>query len=266
MLPRKTPSTWSRTCKTGTIEVGVPDTPSEAQQAVLADEGGAVASPRVKRVPKEGKLLRKQACSDGVCGSPLRGGVKLWHDATHAWDCTSGFAVKSVSDGRRYLTTAGHCLSQAWWTKFPDGSRHDIGSTHNRTTDLQIIRINNASGWNAGPYIRYDDNGQYRIESYGQSYPGNRACFNGTASRLQCMDISGKLGTRGGVPDTYLIDFCSRGGDSGAPVFSYNKAQASHIGRFGRVDGDEDNPCDEMALVQSTSAFSRLLNVVPVTG
>src|SRR6185436_15944257 len=74
---------------------------------VGASGGGVEAFTTVPDGAREGRDTG--ACHPrAACASPIMGGI---HITSAGWSCTAGFRARGVSDGKRYLITAGHCLT-----------------------------------------------------------------------------------------------------------------------------------------------------------
>lgn len=109
------------------------DATVSAAQAVGVTAALAIIHPgRLRFVPAEG-VVRTAACVvngefNVWCDAPLRGGVGI--NSVSVW-CSAAFNVRSVSDGKRYLLSAGHRNSGGiWQTRFADNTLHNIGPTH----------------------------------------------------------------------------------------------------------------------------------------
>lgn len=209
-------------------------------------------------------------CRSVFCDPPLRAGI--WIYGSFA-GCTGAFIARSVSDGRLYQLTAGHCdylWGGTWLTDFVNGSTHRIGPVHNRrfdsTADAGILDINNVAGWRPRAWVAVrSGSGQARNDAYsitGASIPivGQRVCSSGASLGA----TSCGLVTRTGVAVTYrdqhvtvygLVEanFCSKPGDSGSPVF------ANHIA-YGIVSGQLSR-CDSLFEPISTAAAAMRVRV-----
>lgn len=152
-------------------------------------------------VPVREELLSKAvtpelrcASANPFCDRPLRGGVEMQSYSHH---CTAGFNVTSRSDGKRYVMTAGHCITNAAWeTKTTiSGSWLEIGPEHNMQfyysgRDAGIIRAKTPSYWQQAPFptstIWIDDipgvhaqNNNYYIGQEGTALVGQIVCETG---------------------------------------------------------------------------------------
>jgi YD repeat-containing protein len=126
--------------------------------------------------------LSPVSCQRGSCTEPLRGGVRI---TGPGGECTAGYLVRSVSDKKPYLLTAGHCVEKVgdeWLAKKENpgesseeaasgegfekiGVVHsfDYGTNHGGVTttfngDMALIKINSeteAGFWASGlrPFI-----------------------------------------------------------------------------------------------------------------
>jgi Trypsin-like peptidase domain len=133
-----------------------------AQKAVVEEAkrryGGAV------RVVLDAERYTAEACSAvwSNCDPPLRGGVQT--ASTYGGRCSVGFNVRSHSDGKPYVITAGHCRDnsghanvETWRAFFTNLDAHVIGHWHriiwDSTGDMGIIEVDNPSGWNPKPWV-----------------------------------------------------------------------------------------------------------------
>jgi hypothetical protein len=167
-----------------------------------------------------------------------------------------------------YQFTSGHCTRDRtgdFSTKFPSGSVHPIGPVHNceagrhatqRTNcrqgggDYAILRVNNPSGWQQGRgwvFVRESGanggvGGTARDEQYpirrasnlGSNWEGTRVCKSGRSSTAtscgKVTHINQGYTDSDGWSYTGLAktNYCSRGGDSGGPVYASNTAYGIH--------------------------------------
>ena len=95
------------------------------------------------------------------CYAPLRGGIEIFRINSQGQlqpgYCTGGFIASSRTDGKLYQFTAGHCAVEdgtgTWWTAWPNGTKHAIGTVHDYSLGYQqrgteaILNINNPTGW-----------------------------------------------------------------------------------------------------------------------
>lgn len=191
------------------------------------------------------------------CDPPLRGSVWM-HPPDDSAPCSAGFNVKSRSDGKPYVLTAGHCDGgqvDSWRTRFADGDAHEIGPFHNsewsQETDAGIMTVNNPSGWDFGePWITVNPNeGGWsaddtyeisKVAEWGDLADGDRVCVTGgNFPATTCGDVYDncvegkwtdclielKPDTKHG--DSDLI--CTKTGDSGGPYFAWGVAYGIHI-------------------------------------
>lgn len=226
--------------KQNRLVLRIPSDVTPAQKR-LAEETLSAYPDQVVAGSKTGDVTFR-ACNGPWCDPPLRGGVGLIYAGQHG--CTAGFVVASSSDGKRYLTTQRHCLSDSggwsgtWYSAFSDLVHHAIGAPHNwNDSDLAILNIDNPGGWNPNPYIRYSGNELYPISSAQIPVVGARTCMSGSHSwgTYHCGTITYGLATRSGITNTLRaqLDTCPVSGDSGGPYFSYGAAQGMDIGQYG---------------------------------
>lgn len=146
--------------------------------------------------------------------------------------CTAGFVVRSHSDNKPYILTAGHCVAEpirfdgnktAWYA---DMSAHPIGAGHNTSFfysashpaangDAGIVNITYAADatgqWGplhawvmvrtgdaqpGGAPAPVDDFDYYIIDQVINQTSGDRVCMTGTTTgRTQCGKITGTGGS-----------------------------------------------------------------------
>jgi hypothetical protein len=202
-------------------------------------------------------------CSFPSCNAPLRGG--LWVSISNAGDqygigyCSSGFNVRSNSDGKNYTTTAGHCNSHTWYEKqIADGAFHTIGPTHNAifndSSDEAITTVNNPSGWQLPNNYVYVTpsygtipttlNERYTITSETSGYvTGIYVCHTGATSGTNCGHITSSSYTfpYGGhtVHGLYQVAGTSCQGDSGGPTYIGHSAFGIYVA-YPYTDLDEE--------------------------
>jgi streptogrisin C len=187
--------------------------------------------------PDDGRLTK--SCTLQNCPPPMRGGLKLYIFSSLAsrpnwiWYCTNGFNVHGT-DGRQYTVTAGHCFEGEG--NYADDDSHWVGYYQSSTlagffddypADGMIAPYLVTGGVN---YSRYwlDNQPTNRVwdsrrgapvpvtgsESYAQIGTGWVLCSTGAGSLdTRCGAVTGK---DGGV----VTDICTKGGDSGGPLFS----------------------------------------------
>lgn len=204
----------------------------------------------------------REGCNWWFCDSPLRGAVGLkgsdWGYGNGIY-CTAGFNVVGNS-GTKYVLTAGHCApgGSGWATETFNYTTKKIGPIHRNEyrhngIDAMIIKIReNTYNWNvrgwvyargglglngySGPSTNY----QYDINGTGTSgsLVGARICISGAISSAHEGGSCGAVHevdinfTAGGTTTRKVMraGYCSRGGDSGAPVFRNGKALGIHTG------------------------------------
>lgn len=207
-------------------------------------------------------------CTYAPYCEPMRAGQRLIPSPP----CTAGFYVRSQSDNKPYMLTAGHCREAMWRSyKYATGP-FDVGPTHNYYVggvgDFSIIRINNPLGWGPQPWVMVFDtlgagtteNHFYPIRSLNSNPVGASVCKTGTTSKTTCGVIlaTGVTASLGGsiVGNLARTDFCGSPGDSGGPVYRFNGAN-------GLVAGGSTGPC--RTYYSGASTAMAYLNVYLVT-
>jgi streptogrisin C len=183
------------------------------------------------------------------CDPPLRGGVGMdYLSSARDAICTAGFNVRSTSDSKWYVMTAGHCGSKGttWWGRPTSGVGGDfgvyIGAMHNSVypgpsgyDDYGIVaNETQLYYWNPGPYVYVHlspdttQNSLYPIKAVGGSTKDLRVCISGAVSGSDCGPVTA---TGWPVAGGYAVaNYCSTGGDSGGPIFSGGVARGIHHG------------------------------------
>ena len=215
------------------------------------------------------------------CDPPLRGGLMMYtRNASGGYDaqCTVGFNAKSTVDGKWYVLTAGHCGSPGttFYVRQPrTGQFHLLGHMHRcifggnncafaSDDDEGIITIDNVPGWNPKPYVyvhawtgpndHTTENPSYPIYGTSGSSQHMRVCVSGAISGTNCGNVESFTGV-GGLAQ---VDLCAEPGDSGAPIFSGQKA----IGLLKGANTDETGrpapDCQDRLYQGITEATQRL--------
>jgi hypothetical protein len=224
---------------------------------------------------------RDLACAWGAgefdCDPPLRGGVMMYlRNSQGGYDpeCTVGFNAKSTVDGKWYVMTAGHCgaLGQTFYVyQRRTGRFHVLGHKHNCVwgepgsgcvysgdDDEGIITIDNVPGWDpkpwvyvhawTGPVAGTTTNPSYPIYGTEGSWQGLRVCVSGAIKGTSCGNVE-----RLGGGSLAQVNLCTTHGDSGAPIFSYQKARGLLKGT-----NNSGDPCEDRLYQGITEASQRL--------
>jgi hypothetical protein len=231
------------------IEVGIPkgaeltDAEKNLIETVEKDFGAAVVFEEY-----EGIAVTHQDCNDVYCDPPLRGGNRIHNSGTF---CTNAFVARSRLDDKLYQFTAGHCAvyggQDVWFTRFVDGSAHNIGDVHNfrygSSGDMAILHVNNEPGWDSENWVHVkagDDtteDEEYEITSTSYSVIGQRICFTGSVTpssdcgTVTQLDVTVTYDNDGvTVRNLGKATYCGTNGDSGGPVYASHKAFGIHSG------------------------------------
>jgi streptogrisin C len=207
------------------------------------------------------------------CDPPLRGGVMLYvrSGAYYVPECTVGFNARSTIDGKWYVMTAGHCGEKGrnFYVRQPrTGQYHVLGHMHNRRLagddDFGIITIDNVPGWDpkpwvyvhawTGPVAGTTTNPSYPIYGTGGSKLGMRVCVSGAIKGTSC----GNVEVLGGGSQA-RVNLCATDGDSGAPIFSGQKAYGLLTGANTPDPQDPPlGPCEDRLYQGIAEATQRL--------
>jgi hypothetical protein len=205
-------------------------------------------------------------CNWWFCNSPLRGGVGIkgnYQDFSRI-NCTAGFIVKGNATGNFYILTAGHCegAGYGWGTETYNYSTKLIGSVAMSLYDDvmpidaliikvkqdvydwdvmgKILKRSGDSNMGLNGYSPPAYSEEYDMQDYSSSVVNERICVSGAITGGYPSEPNG--GSCGAVHQTnvyvtsggkttraHRAGYCSRGGDSGAPVFaSQNDAKGIH--------------------------------------
>lgn len=245
-----------------------------ANQLVLAVPPATQLSPEVQAVMESEPTAfrvwagetndQATACVKPYCDAPLRGGVATLINNTTI-EGSTGFNVRSNSDGKSYVLVAGHTLdwfpSQTWNTRMTSGSGHGIGKRWNDLMpgfDAGIMTVDNVPGWLPGPRIVvWPGSGISLNENYGvtgQAVPvmngvvcrsGISGSLCGTVKELSydaeyaSPTISNTKYMANGLVVVQMSP-CSVKGDSGGPWWAGGKAYGIQSGNGSRSYGCVD--------------------------
>jgi streptogrisin C len=232
--------------------------------------------------------MRDLACywafGEFQCDPPLRGGLMLYIRSGTGYvpQCTVGFNAKSTVDGKWYVMTAGHCgpPGRTFYVYQPrDRQFHVLGHMHNCVwgnpgsgcvysgdDDEGIITIDNVPGWAPKPWVfvhawvglddRTTENPGYPIYGTGGSSQGMRVCASGGVSGTSCGHVE-----RLGGGSLAQVDLCGEPGDSGAPIFSGQKAYGLLKGAQPPEPGQPPTPACRDRLYQGITEATQRLRV-----
>lgn len=248
------------------VAFGVPtENLTPAQQALVKQARASLGDALVQTAPRR---FKSYICVAPYCDWPLRGGVKINYPGT--W-CSSAFMTQSKVDTKKYLMTAGHCITgwtANWSTKDTDGVSKDIGRTWSGYVDtyigdMAIIRVNDPVDWQPqawiqvpwGPYVY--PNANYTIRADKRSVLGMRICAQGAASKITTCGEVEELGLTANVDGLTMTNLgyataCGQPGDSGGPMFASHNA-------YGILIGGVEGECE--VIYQGVRAVESTLNV-----
>lgn len=169
-----------------------------------------------KVVRHDGRLTRDESSSYHYGGEDITG-------------CTSGFAVRRLSDNSRGIAFAEHCDG----TIYDDGDKLTYRDSHNGTHgDME---------WRYGPDYEVDDfyagNGSATevnrrdVSGYATPVEGQTLCFNGKTTHKHCQQVRKvSVCSNGSCHLVQMGEHSTDNGDSGGPWFYGNTAYGIHKG------------------------------------
>lgn len=211
-----------------------------------------------------------EGCNWWFCDSPLRGGVGIKGNLYMSGNeiaCTAGPILRDQDSGYKFLLTAGHCLDAgtSWSSETSNYSDRSIGTVFNslynnqnpidamivRTSGTEFSSVSGAifkrggeewsvlSGYNDAPP---SNNEFYDMTTHSTSVVGQRICISPAITGGYPNEPRG--GSCGEVEQTsvywsadgvttlvHRAGYCSRGGDSGSPIFGgSNNVKGVHRG------------------------------------
>ena len=272
------------------IEVEVPaDELLTSNQRNMLDEARARFGARLHFSADSGPVVAQQ-CIYPFCDPPLRGGIKIFGPAncTGGFVVQSRSTARyyQFTAGHCYwdnIVTTGVMNTGIFSTLYSDQTTHDIGPIHNwmpiikspfgtfSDGDAAILEILDPATWQPQARIEVTLNvpifgkivtvtiPDYYIKSDNYSQVGMFVCASGAVTgRSSCGYVLWRGLTvtyTDGVTVHHLAkaSYCSKGGDSGAPVFANHVAYGIH------VSAPAKNPC--LPSFQGVRAAEDALNV-----
>ncbi|MBL7521920.1 alpha-lytic protease prodomain-containing protein, partial [Frankia sp. CNm7] len=157
-------------------------------------------------------------------------------DLINGSSCSAGFNLRNPSNGKRYLLTAGHCVSANQTVTGQGGVT--FGTVRSRwfpSFDDALIETTNTAYWIQGPWIDTNpsNGGFINVSGYTDAPVGTYVCKSGIKTKLTCGYITGKNETVvfDGVNTVYGLtrhSACVEKGDSGGANYapgSVNRAE-----------------------------------------
>jgi hypothetical protein len=242
-------------------------------------------------------LACRAALLEKYCDLPMRGGVAMNVNGDWLYRCTAGFPARGISDGRRYVLTAGHCGPVENWASMDGGvdiihqSTEEIDSHLHYLGKLQQItwpghdwaKIDaTGSYWDQTPWPtrvaywgEYDGtvvHENYEIEGEAKGVQGQFVCHSGATTGTTCGELVATDydvyydGNGVWVNDLgVVVGGCAGPGDSGGSVFAGHMALGLLSG--GEYDeGDPEVEGDEHYCHEAEWDYSEIGNVTQALG
>jgi len=203
----------------GLVVIANPDAPQAVATSVVPDD-----------VPVHVERSKGRAINTN------RGGVNMS-------TCTAGFSVVT-SDGRRGLTTAGHCSDTQAYATTPTGTTSNSstyqGQSWDADSDVQWHRLSNHSPSNT--FFGSSSTSATTRTGSGQATMGQLLCHRGRASGYSCGNVTsttfaptwsaacGSQTCRAVFVRVEGQSLANLRGDSGGPWFSGGNAIGTHMG------------------------------------
>ncbi len=176
--------------------------------------------------------------------NPLRGGTTLTGPNGR---CTFGF--NAVAGTRRFMISAAHCPDT-----FRNHSGSDVGpvvaGANGGSVDAQLTEVFNGAWFSSRTLFHRGGTAEaYEIlqaSSTTRLAQNTGICVSGVSSGLLCGAVtdssySGTVNSEGEERDYFNMlryNMCTRGGDSGAPLYASNTAFGVHKGDTGEALGE----------------------------
>ena len=243
------------------VEISIPfGTPSEVQARIEAAALEAGVDTEVVQVDPKAFEATTDACNstEHLCDLPVRGGVRMWGGPP--WlregemveeNCTVGFRANGY-DGRKYLLTAGHCMTQeeipngqplwSWQTADVPGYWRYIGRSEQwRYPGRDWAKIDATGTWADTPpwpteVAYWGSTEEYPVVGEARAYVGETLCHIGYVSGTSCgvvykenVEVEYSVGTPReakvfGMFKAVGPELNAIHGDSGGPVVANNIA------------------------------------------
>jgi streptogrisin D len=193
-------------------------------------------------------------------------------EGTDAW-CTAGWWVKG-EDGADLLMTAGHCVKDTTIWRLEGlaigRARTDPGTYNVSPHDWGMIQFDNLAVVKPAARILLGHGRLGRISSRVTRLPvGSRICLTGATTGAQtCGKITGYNmdSEADGVQykDMAETDICTKGGDSGGPIYGFDPADHGTVlpqgllshGGDGTTDCETDYQPLDVALAESRTRLA----------
>lgn len=203
------------------------ETTIEALERALAPlEVRAFISARPTQGPKDTKFSSRWSDS-----SPFKAGAAIQYSSVDGTlGCTSGFAAKRNSDGKKVIITARHCNGSKFYVPGSSALFGTTGATSSEKLDVRYLLPESGKTYGSTTYFRDWKSGEIRFRKNSGSDPTidrevwASGAFSGH-SRLKVVAVNTF------DPDGWGPGFLTRSvsgeptvghGDSGGPVFSYH--------------------------------------------
>ena len=242
---------------------------NQVQQGTIASVAGRERGRvQVRSQDAEKLQITPSSCqfTPSLCDAPLRGGVGIWpNGSVYPWmpdyaTCSVGFKALGNVNGNRFVLTAGHCAEAAGEWQSPPFSYTNpgyIGAIQEYVTapasDYAKIKAN-GNYWDKPSWpvkVAYWGTNQEQAINYeAYSYIGQYVCHAGANSGASCGTVTAlNLVSHQPEGDIYnrteVQTICSKGGDSGGPVFTGDTALGIFTHNNVGVEGENPEYCHE---------------------
>ena len=173
-------------------------------------------------------------------GKPLLFGGEYLSRNGESNYCSAGFNLERISDGKRFLVTAGHCYDvgdDVWDLENGWGDAIHIGTTTingQSGLDMALVELHDTGAEMTRGEVLYDDdfdvhnfpdeilNGErIKITGIAEAEVGMEVCRTGGASGTHCGTVTAlRTNSESGAVERIVTDICATGGDSGGPLFT----------------------------------------------
>ncbi len=164
----------------------------------------------------------------------LRGGDSI--TSSSGGRCSVGF--NAISDGTRYVITAGHCTKPGGIWSGPDGNAiGPVAGSSFPGSDFGLVEVTSPA-WEQTHDVNADRDYYLPVTGTTPAPVGSKVCLSGSTSGYHCGEVKAtgqtvNYGNGNVVQGLTGTSVCAEAGDSGGPFMSGTQAQGTLSGGSG---------------------------------